>query len=67
MLRIVAYKKALMAGALGAVAWEAIARAFVMSRLPVFDIVARMAIRPARRSGRLLRAHQERSRLCRLS
>jgi hypothetical protein len=39
MIRLVAYKKAIMAGALGAVAWEIVVRGLIAAGLPMFDLV----------------------------
>ncbi len=39
MIRRVAFKKAIVAGALGAVAWEVAARLLIVGGFPVFDIV----------------------------
>jgi hypothetical protein len=39
MIRRVAYRKAIFAGILGAVAWEVAARVLIQLRLPVFDLV----------------------------
>jgi hypothetical protein len=39
MIRLVAYKKAIVAGALGAAAWEIVARGLIIAGLPMFDLV----------------------------
>jgi hypothetical protein len=39
MIRLVAYKKAIVAGALGAFAWEIVARGLIAAGLPMFDLV----------------------------
>lgn len=39
MIRLVAYKKAIVAGALGAAAWELVARGLIAAGLPMFDLV----------------------------
>ncbi len=39
MLRVVALRKAFIAGAVGAVAWEVVLRAAIVAGLPLFDIV----------------------------
>jgi hypothetical protein len=39
MIRLVAYKKALIAGALGAAVWEVVVRGFVAAGFPMFDLV----------------------------
>lgn len=39
MLRVVAFRKAALAGAAGAVAWEAAARSLILAGVPLFDIV----------------------------
>jgi hypothetical protein len=39
MIRRVAFKKAVLGGALGALAWEGAARLLVLAGLPVFDLV----------------------------
>jgi hypothetical protein len=39
MIRRVAFKKALLGGVLGALAWEAAARVLVLFEVPMFDIV----------------------------
>ncbi len=39
MIRRVAFKKAVLGGALGALAWEVVARAVSLAGIPIFDIV----------------------------
>ena len=39
MIRKVAYRKAIAAGALGAAAWEIVVRALIAAGLPMFDLV----------------------------
>jgi beta-glucosidase/6-phospho-beta-glucosidase/beta-galactosidase len=39
LIRAVAFRKAVAAGAAGAIAWEAAARALILSDVPLFDIV----------------------------
>ncbi|MGJ0508235.1 MAG: hypothetical protein ACR652_14180, partial [Methylocystis sp.] len=39
MIRYVAYRKAVLAGMAGAVAWEAVARPIILAGVPYFDIV----------------------------
>ena len=39
MIRRVAFSKAVMAGAAGALAWELVARVLIWLRVPVFDLV----------------------------
>lgn len=39
MIRRVAFKKAITAGALGAVAWEIVIRLLILAGLPMFDLV----------------------------
>jgi hypothetical protein len=39
MIRRVAFRKALLAGASGALAWEAVVRALLLAGVPLFDIV----------------------------
>src|SRR3954466_5146338 len=39
MIRYVAYRKAVVAGMAGAVAWEAVARPFILAGVPFVDIV----------------------------
>ncbi|BDV33556.1 family 1 glycosylhydrolase [Methylocystis iwaonis] len=39
MIRYVAYRKAVLAGMAGAVAWEAVARPLILAGVPYFDIV----------------------------
>ncbi len=39
MIRVVALRKAALAGAVGALAWEAAARGLILAGLPLFDIV----------------------------
>ena len=39
MIRVVALRKAALAGAAGAIAWEAVLRGFALAGLPMFDIV----------------------------
>ena len=39
MLRVVAFRKAILAGAAGALVWEAAVRALALAGLPVFDLV----------------------------
>ncbi|MFL6729007.1 MAG: family 1 glycosylhydrolase [Sphingomicrobium sp.] len=42
MLRVVSYRKAILAGAVGAVAWDVAARAFAMLGVPAFDLVRQL-------------------------
>ena len=39
MLRVVAYRKAILAGVLGAIVWEAALRPLALAGLPLFDVV----------------------------
>ena len=43
MIRRVAFKKAITAGALGAVAWEIVIRLLILAGLPMFDLVYALA------------------------
>ena len=42
MLRVVAFPKAILAGAAGAIAWEAVLRSLILAGLPLFDIVRQL-------------------------
>src|SRR5437763_15173247 len=46
MLRIVAYRKAILAGAIGALAWEAAVRILALLGVPVFDLVRQLGTLP---------------------
>jgi hypothetical protein len=39
MIRRIAFGKAIVAGAAGALAWEAVARTFILTGIPLFDLV----------------------------
>jgi beta-glucosidase/6-phospho-beta-glucosidase/beta-galactosidase len=42
LLRVVAFPKAILAGAAGAIAWEAVLRSLILAGLPLFDIVRQL-------------------------
>ena len=42
MLRIVAYRKAILAGIAGALVWEAAVRLLALAGVPVFDLVRQL-------------------------
>ena len=42
MLRIVAFKKAILAGLAGALVWEAAVRTLALAGLPVFDLIRQL-------------------------
>jgi beta-glucosidase/6-phospho-beta-glucosidase/beta-galactosidase len=51
VLRIVAYRKAILAGAVGALVWEAAARLLLLLGVPVFDLVRELGTLPFPRGG----------------
>src|ERR1041385_656602 len=44
MIRRVAFGKAILAGAVGALAWEAVVRLLILLALPLFDLVFTMVL-----------------------
>ncbi len=46
MLRVVAFKKAILAGAAGALVWEALVRVLALLGIPVFDLVRELGTLP---------------------
>jgi beta-glucosidase/6-phospho-beta-glucosidase/beta-galactosidase len=46
LLRVVAYKKAILAGAAGALVWEAVIRLLAIAGLPMFDLVRALGTLP---------------------
>jgi len=51
LLRVVAFRKAVLAGAAGAVVWEAVLRCFALLGYPSFDIVRELGTLPFPRGG----------------
>jgi hypothetical protein len=45
MIRRVAFEKAIVAGAVGALAWEVVVRVLILLGLPLFDLVANLSLR----------------------